>query len=344
MHRSDSKVRAVLKCPLVSIVINNYNYARYLRKAIDSALQQTYTNIEIIIVDDGSTDESRQILCDYQTQCSVIYKSNGGQASAFNIGINAAAGHFILLLDSDDYLLPSAVELCVAYYPTGYSRVYYRLRLVDENDEEMTSVSSDQFFTAADGDMFAEIRRSGRHFWPPTSANFFDSAILKSVLPIPEAEFRISADAYIAAWTGLRGPVKSLDMPLAAYRLHGSNSFYTARFRYSDTKQLKARLESHFRIQNLLHLTCEQSGFSYPKPPDLKDYSVVKCLCVGYRYGILGPLIGDYTSIRLMKCAGIYLISGDGSNAGRLLRSIYLVVLLFAPMAAAKRLVRWADR
>ncbi len=74
--------------PLVSILINNYNYGRFLSKAIDSALNQEYQNIEVIVVDDGSTDDSRKIIESYGERIKPVLKENGGQASAFNAGFS----------------------------------------------------------------------------------------------------------------------------------------------------------------------------------------------------------------------------------------------------------------
>ncbi len=74
---------------LVTILINNYNYGRFLRQAIDSALDQTYTNIEVLVVDDGSTDESRSVIYSYGDRVRAVFKENGGQASTFNAGVAA---------------------------------------------------------------------------------------------------------------------------------------------------------------------------------------------------------------------------------------------------------------
>jgi glycosyltransferase involved in cell wall biosynthesis len=73
--------------------ITNYNYAQFLREAIESALNQTYYPIEIIVVDDGSTDNSRAIISSYGTQLTAIFKENGGQAPAFNAGVAASNGN-----------------------------------------------------------------------------------------------------------------------------------------------------------------------------------------------------------------------------------------------------------
>ena len=80
--------------PLVSILINNYNYADFLDHAIRSALDQarSYEPVEIVVVDDGSTDHSRQIIKSYAGAIVGIFKENGGQASAFNAGVRASRG------------------------------------------------------------------------------------------------------------------------------------------------------------------------------------------------------------------------------------------------------------
>src|SRR5579872_6996796 len=111
--------------PCVTVLINNYNYGRFLREAIDSALKQTYKNIEVVVVDDGSTDESREIIRGYGDRVVPVFKANGGQASAFNEGISASRGEIICFLDSDDIFHPTKVEKVVPYCKQN-SMVYHR--------------------------------------------------------------------------------------------------------------------------------------------------------------------------------------------------------------------------
>ena len=94
-----------------TIIINNYNYGRFLVAAIESALNQTYAGTEVVVVDDGSTDDSRQIIAGYGNRIRPVLKANGGQASTFNAGFAASTGDVICMLDSDDFFYPNKVEI-----------------------------------------------------------------------------------------------------------------------------------------------------------------------------------------------------------------------------------------
>jgi glycosyltransferase involved in cell wall biosynthesis len=95
---------------LVSVIIPNYNYARFLSKAINSVLAQTYPNIEIIVVDDGSTDNSLAILARYEDRVQVLAQANQGVARARNNGVARSSGEYLAFLDADDLWLPAKIE------------------------------------------------------------------------------------------------------------------------------------------------------------------------------------------------------------------------------------------
>lgn len=104
-----------MNTPLVSIIIATFNHSQFLRMAVGSAIDQTYSNIEIIVVDDGSTDETaetlKQIHSEYDNHAlTTIRQRNGGLANARNTGIRVARGEYIQCLDADDYLFPHAVH------------------------------------------------------------------------------------------------------------------------------------------------------------------------------------------------------------------------------------------
>lgn len=98
------------RSPLVSVIIPNFNYARYLPQTIGSVLSQSYKNVEVIVVDNGSTDHSLEVLKNFGSQIQVIAQENRGQAGARNRGIEECNGEFIAFLDADDFWLPSKLE------------------------------------------------------------------------------------------------------------------------------------------------------------------------------------------------------------------------------------------
>ncbi|OPJ56515.1 glycosyltransferase [Alkalithermobacter paradoxus] len=95
----------------VSVIIPTYNYARFISNAIDSVLNQTYTNIEIIIVDDGSVDNTKYVLSQYTDVIKYYYQDNKGPASARNLGIKHSTGEYICFLDSDDAFIEDKIDI-----------------------------------------------------------------------------------------------------------------------------------------------------------------------------------------------------------------------------------------
>src|SRR5437016_1016281 len=123
--------------PKVSVLIDTYNYGRFIGHAIDSVIAQTISEAEreIIVVDDGSTDDTRSIVEKFGNSVRYIRKENGGQASAFNVGVAASRGEVICLLDADDYFYPRKLERVVNGF-IGNPEVgvlYNRYDVVDES-------------------------------------------------------------------------------------------------------------------------------------------------------------------------------------------------------------------
>src|SRR6266436_4803621 len=107
-----------MSVPLVSVVIDTHNYGRFIEECIDSVLSQDFPadQMEVVVVDDGSTDDTAERIKKYGSRIRYFYKSNGGQASAFNLGFAKARGEIIALLDADDYWLPGKLGRIVAEF------------------------------------------------------------------------------------------------------------------------------------------------------------------------------------------------------------------------------------
>ena len=121
---------------LISVIIPNYNYARFVERAINSVLAQTYSNTEIIVVNNGSTDESLRILKRFGTQIKLIDQVNLGQAGARNSGLLAARGDLIAFLDADDFWKEDKLEKQIKLINLEYELVYSGIsRFIDATNE-----------------------------------------------------------------------------------------------------------------------------------------------------------------------------------------------------------------
>lgn len=138
-----------MESALVSVIIPNYNYAEYLMRAIDSVLEQDYEAIEIIVVDDGSTDNSREILRSYESRIKTIEIENSGAPTARNYGFVEARGFFIAYLDADDFWLPNKISAQIQRLTeTKAELVYCRMLVMDsinKSEEESTECREGAF-------------------------------------------------------------------------------------------------------------------------------------------------------------------------------------------------------
>ena len=105
----------------VSIVIDNYNSEAFVAQAIESALAQTHADLEVLVVDDGSTDRSAEVIRRYRDRVRVVEKPNGGQGSAYNRGFADSSGELVIFLDGDDWLYPQAAQaVAEAWWPGAF--------------------------------------------------------------------------------------------------------------------------------------------------------------------------------------------------------------------------------
>ncbi|WP_428939322.1 glycosyltransferase family 2 protein [Fontivita pretiosa] len=217
--------------PPASIIISSYNYGRYLRQAIDSALNQTAGPCQVIVVDDGSTDDSPEIIRSYGDRVLPILKSNAGQASSFNAGFSVAQASIIIFLDSDDVLLPTCVErVTTAMARDAAPKVHWPMSIIDADGRPTGRFVPDQ--TLSEGDLRPAILRDGpeAYSWPPTSGNAWSREFLSRVMPIPPQVYQVCPDLYLAALAPMHGPLHRIDPPQSCWRIHGKNQTWSLPF------------------------------------------------------------------------------------------------------------------
>jgi glycosyltransferase involved in cell wall biosynthesis len=209
--------------PRVSIIITSYNYGHFLKRSIDSCLDQQYPNLEVIVVDDGSTDSSYSIAGTYANRICLLRQPNKGQAAAFNHGVAYSNGQIIWFVDSDDYLLPGAVSTIVSHWKTDVAMISGVLRVIDQHQKQVEiRPGRIQPFTTQDR-LLDFMARTGRVPFAPTTGNAYGRGYLLQALPIPESLFVVGAEAYLNRKLPFLGRLVQIDHAVGVYRRHGSN-------------------------------------------------------------------------------------------------------------------------
>jgi glycosyltransferase involved in cell wall biosynthesis len=207
--------------PLVSIVIDNFNYGRFVAAAIESALAQSYRPLEVIVVDDGSTDDSRAIIRSYGERLRYVFQENQGQSGAFNSGYTACRGEIVLFLDSDDLLHPEAAAALVAAWRPGVAKLQFCLATIDAAGDLLGNIFPNYPAGLSPEAVRRETLRSALYPCPPTSGNAYGRFFLARVMPVPKVH--AGADGPLNTLAPLYGEVVTLDRVLGYYRVHGAN-------------------------------------------------------------------------------------------------------------------------
>jgi hypothetical protein len=213
----------------VDVVITNHNYGRFLGAAIESALSQTRPDVRVIVVDDGSEDQSREVLGEFEDRIEVVLKDRGGQASALNAGIARCRGEVLLLLDADDVLRPEAAERVVAAFAADPDlvKVQFRMAVVDAEGRPTGATKPSGHLQPPTGD----VRRAELAFpfdlaWLPGGGTAFRISSVRELLPIPESDYpHCGADWYLVHLGALAGSSAALEEVCAEYRIHGENGY-----------------------------------------------------------------------------------------------------------------------
>ena len=204
--------------PLVTVIVPCYNHARYLRECIDSVLAQDHAPLEIIVVDDGSTDGSIDILRSYGERITLLRQRGGRQARARNIGLGAARGALVAFLDSDDRYLPGRIRAAVEAFRADPQAevVWADYRLIDADG----AVTSETRWSAREQDFRRELIAGN----PICNATV---TVRRPVLDeIGGFDERVPRACDGAAWYQIAARGRRfvhLDRLVLDYRIHGAN-------------------------------------------------------------------------------------------------------------------------
>lgn len=206
----------------LAVIIPSYNYAEFVGLAIDSALAIDWPNKQVIVVDDGSTDASREVIARYSEQITTVLQANAGQREAYNAGMRLAQADVVIFLDSDDMLDPQVMREVAALWRPGVSKVQFRMRTVDAAGRWLGNIIPQYHGIPTAQEIRTWATTTTAYPTPPGSGNAYASTFLQAIFPLTDAS-NLPGDAPCLAAAPILGDVATLPKVLASYRIHGRN-------------------------------------------------------------------------------------------------------------------------
>jgi glycosyltransferase involved in cell wall biosynthesis len=216
--------------PLVTVCIPTYNHGIYLEQALDSVLCQTYSNLEIIIVDNYSTDNTDEVLVKFDDSRIKIYKNNnyGSIAVSRNLAVNKSSGEWVAFLDSDDWWKENKLEKCAHNFQLGIDLIYHDLIIVDETIDRSQSMSIKS--RKLEKPVFKDLIIKGNTI--ATSSVVVRKTILNKVNGMNESEEMFGIEDF-NTWLKISQNTegfKHIPENLGFYRMHNNNASLAKKF------------------------------------------------------------------------------------------------------------------
>jgi len=324
--------------PGLSVVIPNYNYQEFVGQAIDSALAISWPRVQVIVVDDGSTDNSRAVIEAYRDRVTIVHQANAGQLEAYNAGFRLAVHEVVIFLDSDDLLDPSVMQEIAAVWRPGISKVQWRMRTVDALGRPLGSVIP-QYHGVPEPQ---EIRRwattTTAYPTPPGSGNAYAREYLAQIFPLDDACGR-PGDASCLAAAPFLGDVVTIPMALGSYRIHGRNDGAASRL---DAQQFQLHVvrarQRHVYAQRI----ARRVGIA------IEDRAIDASLSyLPYRLASLRlapaahPIDGDSAGAVLLDVLRAVSKPQGMSAKGKLVIGVWTMLVALLPRRAGNRLILW---
>ncbi len=322
-----------------SILITSLNYEDFVGQTIESAIEQTYPDVEVVVADDGSTDNSPAVIRRYEPRIRVVCKQNGGQASAINAAWALCTGDVIFFLDSDDQLRPTTVERVMNAWKPGFSKMHFRL---DVTDSELNPIGiSVPRAMLSEGNLRQQVLEKGLYHSPPASGNAFSRRFLEAVMPIPEPDWRFGAETYPVFLAALYGEIGAIHEPLGYYRTHAAS--FTSMSNRVEPRKLLSLLQIDINLRRTLEVYASKLGYQLSADAAFSHWLHYKLRLASRKLcGEQHPFPGDTAFSIASKLIRSAFAAPELSPAFRAAYAAWAVAVAGLPAAASEPLIRLA--
>jgi glycosyltransferase involved in cell wall biosynthesis len=249
----------------VTVAVLNYNYRRFVAQAIESALAQTYAGVEVVVVDNGSTDDSLAVIEPYADRVTIVrVPVNIGQGQGYNRCFEAAQGEWIVWLDADDMLDPDCIATCMSLVKDDTAKVQFPLRCVDAEGGPLPGTVP---FLRHQGEVVSLIRRFGHYAGPPGSGNLYRRSAVAPYFPVEPKDWPICTDTVPFVTAPFHGQVVDAARPLGSYRLHRKAPSTAPGYRGNFSASIATEVRLNYSARDkTLALLKERSGIEVSGP------------------------------------------------------------------------------
>ncbi|WP_375422741.1 glycosyltransferase family 2 protein [uncultured Friedmanniella sp.] len=319
----------------LSIVMPNYNYGHFIADAVQSALDIDWPDVEVIVVDDGSTDESLEVLAGFGDRITVISQANAGPRVACNRGFAASRGDVVIFLDSDDQVERSIAREVAAVWRPGISKVQVQMRRVDKRDVEVGGVFPTYPGTPSPEQIRIWMSKTSAYPTPPGSGNAYSRPFLERLFPL-DGRCGDATDSACLAAAPYLGDVVTIVKPLVRYRIHENN-----RSKLNDPVRFTRQIERAYQRHRF---ALEVSGQPAAEPDVVRPLRRSRHLLqmrVSERRlnGGPPPVPHDSAARQLRDTLGSLTAPGPEPGMHRVAVAAWCLATLVAPQPLARRLI-----
>jgi glycosyltransferase involved in cell wall biosynthesis len=326
----------------VSIIVLNYNYGRFLAAAIDSALNQDHPLCEVIVVDDGSTDNSRAVIARYGDRIqSVLRQTNDGQIPALNSAWPVARHPILIFLDADDVLFPHAAATVASRWTAGTVKTQSPVVRIDKAGRRIGTIMPKYPPNLDTATLRRTLLRTGGCFLSPSSGNAYSRALLEAVMRDGgfelESPREFCMDIIMECNAPFYGEVVTIYEPLACYRIHDSNDnmFHVVEKVRFDKLSRYTKLKLDYFAGR-----CRLWGFAFD-PTAARNHSIwwLECRLVCSKLASSRDPLEDPVWRILSRGVKAYIDAIELPLANRIVWASWFISVAISPRGFARRLI-----
>ena len=322
----------------LSVVIANFNYSQFVAAAIESALTVDWPDIEVIVIDDGSTDDSLAVIRRYADRITILEQPNAGQRRATNVAFAHTTGDVVIFLDSDDVLYPAIAREIAAVWRLGLSKVQVQMQRIDSAGVATGGVFPEFSVTPTPAQIRHWMIETTAYPTPPGSGNAYAREFLEQIFPLDGRCGEASDSAPLAAAPFL-GDVVTVAKPLVGYRLHGTND---SDLMINPIERFPAQVERAYQRHMYALDVSGRASDPHPLRPLFRNRHLLQLRIAERRLNphATRPIPTDSGGRMMRNALGAVLAPGPESLGRRLAVLEWCVATLIAPIALAEPLIR----